>query len=167
MLGVKTIGNATMIAFDGEPILVTDPWMGGSGAYFGSWGLSHRIPPTERDEILRSKFVWLSHGHPDHLDAASLRPLSGRRMLLPDHVGGRILNDLRGEGYDVETMPDRAWVQLSPHIRAMCVSDYYQDAILLIDVGGRLFVNLNDAREGGAGSSGRSPTATATLICSS
>jgi len=28
MLGVSTIGNATLIAYDGGPMLVTDPWLG-------------------------------------------------------------------------------------------------------------------------------------------
>ncbi len=48
MLGVKTIGNATLIAFDGEPVLATDPWIGDEDdAYFGSWTLSNEIPARE------------------------------------------------------------------------------------------------------------------------
>ena len=27
MLGVKTIGNATLVVYDNRSILVTDPWM--------------------------------------------------------------------------------------------------------------------------------------------
>ena len=47
MLGVQTIGNATLTAFDGKPILSTDPWMGGDHyAYFGSWHLPYEIPPN-------------------------------------------------------------------------------------------------------------------------
>lgn len=47
-LGFDTIGNATVIAYDREPVPVTDPWIAGS-AYFGSWGLSHplRWPPSQ------------------------------------------------------------------------------------------------------------------------
>ena len=46
MLGVKTIGNATLLAFDDAPVLVTDPWLGDvDPAYFGSWILSHEIRP--------------------------------------------------------------------------------------------------------------------------
>jgi hypothetical protein len=49
LLGVKTIGNATLIAFDGEPVLATDPWIGDEDdAYFGSWTLSHEIPVREK-----------------------------------------------------------------------------------------------------------------------
>jgi hypothetical protein len=45
-LGFETIGNATLIAYDQGPVLVTDPWIEGS-AYFGSWSLSHTIPAEQ------------------------------------------------------------------------------------------------------------------------
>jgi hypothetical protein len=151
VLGVKTIGNATLIAFDGGPLLATDPWLGGSGAYFGSWGLSHEIPPQERAEILAAPYVWFSHGHPDHLSAESLDAVRRATVLLPDHVGGRIRHELEAQGFGVRVLPDRRWVDLSPRVRICCVSDYYQDAILLVDVNGRLFVDLNDAKDRGFG----------------
>jgi hypothetical protein len=43
MLEFETIGNATLILYDGTPLLVTDPWIDGD-AYFGSWGPTHEIP---------------------------------------------------------------------------------------------------------------------------
>src|SRR2546425_3575475 len=64
-VGFETVGNATLICHDRGPVLVTDPWISGS-AYFGSWGRSHEIPAEQMDAIHRCKFVWLSHGHPDH-----------------------------------------------------------------------------------------------------
>jgi hypothetical protein len=37
MIGISTIGNATLIAYDNSPILATDPWFGDSDpAYFGN-----------------------------------------------------------------------------------------------------------------------------------
>ena len=35
MLGSETIGSATLIFYDGEPILTTDAWVN-DDAYFGS-----------------------------------------------------------------------------------------------------------------------------------
>jgi hypothetical protein len=146
MLGVKTIGNATLIAFDEVPILATDPWLGDEDdAYFGSWGLPYEIPVAEKGEILRAKYLWFSHGHPDHLNPQSIERLRHMSILLPDHVGGRIRNDLAAQGYNVATLPDARWVQLSERIRVNCISDYVQDAVLLVDVGGRLFINMNDS----------------------
>jgi hypothetical protein len=139
----ETIGNATAICYEDRPILATDPWIQGS-AYFGSWKLSHEIPPAQRDAIRRAKYLWFSHGHPDHINAESLLALSDRVILLPDHVGGRINTDLTAQGLKTQVLPDRKWVALSPRIRVMCVSDYNQDALLFIDINGRLLVNFND-----------------------
>lgn len=144
MLGFETIGNATVIAYDGDPVLVTDPWIDG-GAYFGSWGLSHAIPPAQLDAIARSRFVWFSHAHPDHINIESLTGLADKQILLADHRGKRIENDLRGMGFHVRLLPDRKWTRLSPRINVFTMADENQDSILLIDVGGRLVINLNDA----------------------
>src|SRR5262245_6054127 len=73
-LGFETVGNATLIAWDGRPVLATDPWIVGT-AYFGSWGLSHTIPAAQLEAIRNADFLWFSHGHPDHLNADSLAQL--------------------------------------------------------------------------------------------
>jgi hypothetical protein len=52
---------------------------------------------------------------------------------------------LEAEGYNVTTLPDGRWVQLSRRIKVFCICDYIQDAVLLVDVGGRLFINMNDS----------------------
>jgi hypothetical protein len=150
MPGFETIGNATVICYDDEPILVTDPWIAGS-AYFGSWGAPFEIPAAQRDAILRTKYLWLSHGHPDHTNSASLDLLSGKTILLPDHAGGRMARDLGQLGFSVQIMPDREWMPLSTNVKAMCIADYNQDAILLVDVGGKLLVDVNDAADRGWG----------------
>lgn len=140
----ETIGNATVICYEKEtPILATDPWVFGP-AYFGSWKLSHEIPPEQLQAIKDTKFIWFSHGHPDHLNSESLLALSDKTILLPDHVGARIKNDLTFQGIRVRVLKDREWVKLSPHISVCCVADYNQDALLFIDVNGKLLVNFND-----------------------
>ena len=146
MLGVSTIGNAIVIAYDDNPILATDPWFGDENpAYFGSWGLSHRIPPDCKADILNAKYIWFSHGHPDHLNAGSLEQLGGKSILLGDHVGGRIAVDLRKQGFQITILPDRQWVELSPNIRVFCITTVIQDSVLLLEINKRIFVNLNDA----------------------
>ncbi len=144
MFGFETIGNATVTCYDNDPIISTDPWITDS-AYFGSWTLGAEIPAEQLDAILRSKYIWFSHGHPDHLNSDSLVKLSGKTILLPDHVGGRIAGDLRQNGFSVEILPDRKWIQLSPRIKVLSISDYFQDGILLIDMGQVLVMNINDA----------------------
>lgn len=148
-VGFETIGNAILILYDrGKPVLVTDPWFT-SQAYFGSWGQSHEIPEAQMKAILATEYVWISHGHPDHLNAESLPQLKGKKILLPDHVGQRIRDDLVQQGYDVHALRDREWYPLSDHIRIYCISDLNQDAVLLADVNGRLVFNRTDASDHG------------------
>ncbi|CAB1277177.1 MBL fold metallo-hydrolase [Candidatus Nitrosacidococcus tergens] len=147
-LGFETIGNAILIFYDKKPILTTDPWISDS-AYFGSWGHSHKIPDEQREAIELSKYIWLSHGHPDHLDSKSLRGLSKKKILLPDHVGSRIAYDMKEQGFDIHVLSDKKWYPLSDRIKVLCIADCNQDAILLVDIGGKLVFNKNDANDNG------------------
>ena len=150
MLGFETIGNATLIAYDGVPILATDPWISGQ-AYFGSWGHSHQIPTAQSEAVKRCKFLWFSHAHQDHLNLASANDLAHSQFLLADHYGSRIANDLKGLGFSVRILPERKWEQLSDNVKVMTISDANQDSILLVDVGGVLILNFNDAGDHGWG----------------
>lgn len=153
-LGFETIGNACLICHDGGPVLATDPWIKGS-AYFGSWTTSHEIPAEQLAHVKACKYLWISHGHPDHLSPESLAELKDKEILLPDHFGvhrgGRIARELREQGYHVRVLKDGTWTQLSPRLRVLCIGDYCQDATLLVELGGRLLVDSNDASDNGAG----------------
>jgi L-ascorbate metabolism protein UlaG (beta-lactamase superfamily) len=149
-LGFETIGNAVLICHDGGPLLVTDPWIEGD-AYFGSWTFSHEIPDEQLAAIRACPYVWVSHGHPDHMSWQSLQLFRDKKILLADHIGGRIAKALRDDGFDVEVLPDRTWRALSSRVRVLTIADYNQDSILLVDLGGRLVANLNDANDRGWG----------------
>ena len=95
-IGFETIGNATVICYDRKPVLITDPWLEGN-PYFGSWVLSHEIPEEQMEAAKQCEYVWVSHGHPDHLSVRSLRLLKDAKILIPDHVGSQ-KQELRGQG---------------------------------------------------------------------
>ena len=111
MIGVQTIGNATLIAYDQEPILSTDPWMGSDNyAFFGSWHLPYDIPNNIREDILKSEYIWFSHGHPDHLNHDSLHLFKKNKILISDHFGSRIYKDLKAENFNITVLEDRKWI---------------------------------------------------------
>ena len=149
-LGIETCGNATLIVYDrGEPVLATDPWLTGL-QYFGSWMLPYRLSEAQEAAITRAKFIWLSHGHPDHLNLASLERLRGSTLLVPQHRGGRIALDLAAAGFKVREAPSGTWLHLTDRIALLTCPDWNQDAAVLIAVGKRCGVlNLNDG--GGLG----------------
>lgn len=147
MQSVATIGNATLIAYENFiPIVSTDPWLGDEDdAYFGSWTLSHEIPKKYKKDILDSRYLFFTHGHPDHLNPHSLKKFEGKNLLLPDHVGSRIYDDLCKKNFNIQILPDREWIDLSENIQVMCITTILQDSILLMSIKNKLFVNLNDA----------------------
>ena len=146
MIGAQTIGNATIIAYDKTPILSTDPWLGSDHyAYFGSWYLPHTIPEKIQQDILSSKYIFFSHGHPDHLNPDSLHKFKNNTIILGDHVGKRMFNDLNSQGFKVIILKERVWTELSKNISVMSISTKIQDTILIIKIKDDIFINLNDA----------------------
>ncbi len=77
--------------------------------------------------------------------------LKDKVILVPDHRGSRVFEDLKAQGFNVRVMRDRQWLELSPRVHVLCIPDYNQDAILLLDVNGRLVLNFNDAGNRGWG----------------
>ncbi|MCA8954336.1 MAG: MBL fold metallo-hydrolase [Planctomycetes bacterium] len=149
-LGFETIGNACLIAHDNGPVFATDPWMVGP-AYFGSWRLSHEFPREQQERIKRCKFLWISHGHPDHLSLESMELLRDKHFLLPDHYGGRIARDLAGMGFQVTTLKCGEWFQVSDRVRIASLANYNQDATCVMDIDGHLVIDANDAGNRGGG----------------
>ncbi len=149
-LGFETIGNACVIAHDKGPVLATDPWLMGP-AYFGSWRLSHEVPREQFENVKRCKFLWLSHGHPDHLSLESLEHLRDKTILLPDHHGGRIARDLAGLGFKVHTLACGQWFPISDRLRIASLANYNQDATIIMDLDGHLVIDANDAGNRGSG----------------
>jgi hypothetical protein len=144
-LGFETCGNATLVAYERDiPMLVTDPWIHGS-QYFGSWTLPYRFNDAQLDAFSRARYVWLSHGHPDHLNLDSLALFRDKTLLVAQHAGRRIFADLQRQGYDVRELPSGEWVQLSDRVRIFSCPDWNQDTAVLVALGNTCGVlNLND-----------------------
>ena len=113
MLGFDTIGSATIIAYDGEPVLTTDAWLD-HPAYFGSWGHDYEIPAEQLSAIKSARYHWFSHGHPDHLNMESIPELGGGQILLADHHGARIKRDLEAAGHAVIPQHSAQRASVSP-----------------------------------------------------
>jgi hypothetical protein len=126
-------------------VLATDPWLEGT-CYCGSWALDRPLTPAERAQVLAAEYIWISHGHPDHFHPPSIAHLpADKKILLPDHYSPEMAEWFRKRGFDVEVLPYRQWRQLSPDIRVLCLDNENQDAILLVEAGDNLIVNMNDS----------------------
>ena len=148
MIGFETIGNATVTVFDDKPILSTDPWIFGN-PYFGSWGHKYEIPNEQLQNIKNSKYLFLTHGHPDHIDPESFNLFKDKTLIVGDHYGDRIYNDLKIK-YDCIKLKSNSWFQVSKNIRIKSFADWNQDTTLLIEILKKdIILNLNDAEARG------------------
>ena len=146
----ETIGNATLIVSENErTLLCTDPWFDKDPAYFGSWSLSHKFPEQQRSKCENSKFIFISHFHPDHLNLASLRHCKKSTIILAQHFGSRVENELRRVGFDVISLPSRKWINIGEKTKIMIFNNELQDSALLVELTDNrgqksLILNLND-----------------------
>ena len=143
MIGFETIGNATVTVFDNSPVLTTDPWVFGR-PYFGSWSHKYEIPKQQLENIKNSKYVFLSHGHPDHIDPDSFDIFKNKTLILADHYGDRIYNDLK-KNFNCIKLKSNTWLQISKNVRIKVFADWNQDSSIIIDILNKnLLLNLND-----------------------
>ena len=148
MIGFETIGNATITVFDENPLLTTDPWIFGN-PYFGSWGHKYVIPKDQLENIKKSKYFFLSHGHPDHIDPDSFELFKDKVLIIGDHYGDRIYNDLKKK-YNCLKLKSNSWYEISKNIRIKSFADWNQDTTLLIEIlKNDIILNLNDAKARG------------------
>jgi hypothetical protein len=95
---------------------------------------------------MTAEYLWISHGHPDHLHPDSLAQIpKDKIVLLPDHYHHEIREFIASMGFKVEVLPYRKWRQLSPRIRVMCLDNENQDGILIVEAGDSLVLDLNDS----------------------
>lgn len=145
-LAFETLGNASVMVFQhGRAVLATDPWLTGT-CYFGSWALDHGMTAEQIAHFQDADFIWISHGHPDHLHDESLQMLPrGKRILLADHYNQDIATHLRAMGFEVTILPYRQWFRISDQVRIMTLDNMNQDSILVVEAGDKLLLNLNDS----------------------
>lgn len=146
MYTFRTLGNATVqVSKDSHPIISTDPWLLGR-AYYDSWALHHPLSEEDISSVKNSDFIWISHGHPDHLHWESLELIpKDKKILVPNLYSDEIAVELRAHGFDVEVLKYREWKRLSEDLEVLCIDNINQDSILLIRAGDSLLINLNDS----------------------
>ena len=60
-----------------------------------------------KEKVENSKYIFISHFHPDHLNLASLRHCKIHYLIVSQHFGARVENDLRRIGFNVISLPSR------------------------------------------------------------
>lgn len=149
---VTTIGHAGLLIEAGGSRILCDPWF--NPAYLASWFPFPRNDRLDLSEVEHPDYLYVSHLHKDHFDAAFLRDHvdKGATILLPEHRLPLLETALREIGFS-RFLPTRSGQpsdlgELSVTIVSLTAptdGPIGDSALLVEDDSGRL-VNLNDAR---------------------
>lgn len=142
---IRSIGHASLeIETKGLRIL-TDPWWEGS-AYTDQWH-PWPLPQPANVQDRPVDYVYLSHGHEDHLHPATLKTLKpGSTALVPQFIAGGMADWLKSEmGFcEVIELPHGRPVKLRRGLVATCYINL-NDSLLVLEDGDRTTIVANDA----------------------
>jgi L-ascorbate metabolism protein UlaG (beta-lactamase superfamily) len=141
---IRYIGHACIgIEIAGKRILC-DPWWLGP-AYTGQW-YPYPTPQPEPGDSQHVDFLYISHGHEDHLHVPTLKAISREATLVIPKFRDPAMRDfLRTLGFRcILEIGHGQRRQLAPGIRATIYVEK-EDSILVLEGEGRTIVNANDA----------------------
>jgi len=150
---VTYFGQAcTLIEAAGRKIL-TDPWLT-EGAYFGAWFHTHLLedagvtPGTFPKDI---DYIFISHEHQDHLDAASLSHFPRDiPILICKFATPKFRSYLEKLGRKIVELPSGEAVGLGDDLRLtiFATAEYTNDSAILVESEGFTVFNETDCKLG-------------------
>lgn len=138
---VSFVGHAAVLMESRGVRILSDPWW--EGPCFGTqwWVYPRAATAAIGDAPL--DYVYISHGHHDHLHLGTLRRLKVKKVLVSNTLD--VAPFLRQRGFDVwEIAPDEE-VDLGQGLKARLMPTCNDDTIFCVDDGQSSCLNLNDA----------------------
>ncbi len=141
---VRGVGHACLEIEVAGLRIVTDPWWAGP-AYTNQW---YPWPTPLPDGLEKRKvdYLYLSHGHEDHLHPETLKRLrKGAVVLIPECLTGGMAEFLRELGFaQVRVLEHGRRTTLQNGVAATCYVNL-TDSLLVLEGDGQVLVNGNDA----------------------
>lgn len=138
---VTFIGHAAVLIETAGLRILSDPWW--EGPCFGTqWWVYPRAETTAiGDQPL--DYVYISHGHHDHLHLGTLRRLKVGKVLVSSTLD--VAPFLRERGFEVWEIGPEEEVDLGQGVKARLMPTCNDDTILAVADGAASCLNLNDA----------------------
>ncbi|HEY1326452.1 MAG TPA: MBL fold metallo-hydrolase [Casimicrobiaceae bacterium] len=139
---ITAIGHASILIEAHGSTLLSDPWW--RGPCFGAQWWIHPRPFLEALDGRRIDYLYISHGHHDHLHPGTLRTLRERvgKVLVSAHIG--IAPSLRSLGFEVLELKDEEEAALGG-IAVRIMRTHGDDTLMAVSDGTEVCLNLNDA----------------------
>ena len=140
---IKYISHACLYVETADTKILIDPWFNGP-AYQQQWNVFPK--PVDLDFIHDIDYILITHGHEDHLHAETLKLFSRDTIVLyPYQWKDSAVIFLKELGFhNIKECPSFATQQLTVSTKITFVANSL-DAIVVIEDGSEVMVDLNDA----------------------
>lgn len=141
---ITQIGHAAALVETRGISILSDPWW--KGPCFGAQWWVHPKPYLVPVEERAVDYIYISHGHHDHLHGGTLKTLPRSAVILvsKELQLGTMLRDL---GFSVIEISGDEEVSIGPRkdVRCRIIRTHGDDSLIAIDDGERVCININDA----------------------
>jgi hypothetical protein len=139
---ITFIGHASLLVEAGGVTILSDPWW--RGPCFGAQWWNYPPPAVEALSERHVDFIYISHGHHDHLHPSTLRTLArDAKVLVSEDIG--LADSIRDLGFSVTALRDGEEHSLGRNVKCRIMQTHGQDTLMAISDGAETCVNLNDA----------------------
>ena len=144
------VNHASVLIESGESSILSDPWYFGS-AFNNGWALLFENDENQILDILsRTKFIWISHEHPDHFSVPFFFKYKNYmidndiKILFQKTKDGRVKSFLSKQGLEVIDLENGKELVLDDYFKVRCVKSGFYDSALIIQTAENRILNLND-----------------------
>lgn len=140
---IEYICHACLLIETEDLRIATDPWLGGA-AYCEQWYVFPK--PVNAEKLNRLDAIFISHGHEDHLHEETLRTLpKNARVFYPYSFFGGAKEYIESFGFSTvkECITFKKY-QISAKTAVTFIINSH-DSMMVIESGGEVLVNINDA----------------------
>ena len=140
---ITFVGHASILVEGAGTVVLSDPWW--RGPCFGAQWWNYPLPYTEALETKKIDYIYISHGHHDHLHPGTLRTLGkDAKVLISAQTGlGPSIRDLGFEVIEVDA--DQAIALGSGGLSCRIMETHGGDTLMTLTDGKEVCLNLNDA----------------------
>jgi hypothetical protein len=139
---ITHIGHACILIETNGLRILSDPWW--RGPCFGAQWWIYPEPHLEPLNQGNLDYIYISHGHEDHLHPGTLKSLGFTPKILVA-AGLDLAPHLRNLGFEVTTVNEHEQKQLGNGVSCRIVPTYGDDTFMTLTDGRETLANLNDA----------------------
>jgi hypothetical protein len=139
---ISHIGHAAILIETRGVRLLSDPWW--EGPCFGAQWWLHPAADLAPLREAPPDFIYISHGHSDHLHAGTLRRLPKSAKVIVSSASD-LAAPIAQMGFEVSTLAPRERREIAPGVRVEITPTCGDDTLMVVDDGDEVCLNLNDA----------------------